>query len=74
MTGSEQTLFYAPVTDDMKTGHGGGLSEEGELIETVELPTATSLNFMMSTDIETTTGLLFALTWFQLYKQSMPKA
>nr|KAG5714435.1 hypothetical protein BaRGS_006881 [Batillaria attramentaria] len=35
-TGSKQTLFYAEVTDAMRVGKGGGLPEEGELIDVVE--------------------------------------
>lgn len=31
-------MFYAEVTDGHRAGPGGGLAEEGELIEVVHLP------------------------------------
>ncbi len=38
ISGERMTLFYAEVEDSMKrSGSGGGVAEEGEMIETVEM-------------------------------------
>lgn len=64
ISGSKQTLFYAEVTDDMKVGPGGGLAQEGELIEVVELPLAQGRILMMDESKTKPVGLMFALMWF----------
>lgn len=64
ISGSEQTLFYARVTDSMRVGKGGGNPDEGELIEIIEIPVEESLKFVMDTKIDKPVGMLFALMWF----------
>ncbi|XP_078674342.1 uridine diphosphate glucose pyrophosphatase NUDT14-like isoform X1 [Branchiostoma floridae x Branchiostoma belcheri] len=70
VAGSLQTLFYAEVTDDMRVSAGGGLKEEGELIDVVELPLADSRKFIMDTSINRPGLLLFAFMWFYDTKMS----
>ncbi|KAG6933266.1 nudix hydrolase 14 [Chelydra serpentina] len=65
VTGSKQTLFYAEVTDQMKTGEGGGQPEEGELIEVVEVPLQDSMKFAFDEDFPKTMGVIFSFMWFQ---------
>uniref|UniRef100_A0A8V0ZB74 Nudix hydrolase 14 n=1 Tax=Gallus gallus TaxID=9031 RepID=A0A8V0ZB74_CHICK len=65
VTGSRQTLFYAEVTDQMKTSGGGGQPEEGELIEVVEIPLEDSMKFAYDETLPKTMGVIFSFTWFQ---------
>ncbi|XP_069063431.1 uridine diphosphate glucose pyrophosphatase NUDT14 [Pleurodeles waltl] len=65
VTGSKQTMFYAEVTDSMKTEKGGGTVEEGELIEVVEIPLAESISFSYNENFPKTMGVLFGFMWFQ---------
>uniref|UniRef100_A0A8C4VLW6 Nudix hydrolase 14 n=1 Tax=Gopherus evgoodei TaxID=1825980 RepID=A0A8C4VLW6_9SAUR len=65
VTGSKQTLFYAEVTDQMKTGEGGGQPEEGELIEVVEVPLQDSMKFAFDEHFPKTMGIIFSFMWFQ---------
>jgi UDP-sugar diphosphatase len=69
IAGSRQTLFYAPVTDAMKISNGGGNPDEGELIEIVEVPVSRSLDLISDTSRERSSGFLFALLWFQVFKK-----
>ncbi|XP_054826151.1 uridine diphosphate glucose pyrophosphatase NUDT14 isoform X2 [Eublepharis macularius] len=64
VTGSKQTLFYAEVTDEMKTGKGGGRPEEGELIEVVEIPLPDSMDFAFDETFPKTMGVMFCFMWF----------
>ncbi|XP_054258065.1 uridine diphosphate glucose pyrophosphatase NUDT14-like isoform X4 [Macrosteles quadrilineatus] len=62
--GEQQTLFYAEVTDDMKVGGGGGLAEEGEFIEVVEMGLLETKQLLDSGDLENSPPeFLFALMW-----------
>ena len=64
-TGSEQTLFYAEVTDDMIVdGAGGGNLQEGERIEVFYLPIEKSREFVFDESKEKPAGLLFAFMWY----------
>ncbi|XP_050808712.1 uridine diphosphate glucose pyrophosphatase NUDT14 isoform X1 [Gopherus flavomarginatus] len=65
VTGSKQTLFYAEVIDQMKTGEGGGQPEEGELIEVVEVPLQDSMKFAFDEHFPKTMGIIFSFMWFQ---------
>jgi UDP-sugar diphosphatase len=72
ISGSQMTLFYARVTDEMKVGCGGGIRDEGEFIELVEVPVKDSLDLLMDSSIEKPMAVLFALMWFkQLKTQSI---
>jgi len=66
--GARNTIFYARVTDDMKVSEGGGLADEGEFIETVEVPISQALDLVGDTTVQRPTGLLFALMWFHVHK------
>ncbi|NXP76511.1 NUD14 pyrophosphatase, partial [Ramphastos sulfuratus] len=65
VTGSRQTLFYAEVTDEMRTADGGGQPEEGELIEVVEVPLEDSMKFAYDETLPKTMGVIFSFMWFQ---------
>nr|XP_056707735.1 uridine diphosphate glucose pyrophosphatase NUDT14 [Euleptes europaea] len=65
VTGSKQTLFYAEVTDEMKSGKGGGCPEEGELIEVVEIPLQDSMDFAFDETFPKTMGVMFCFMWFR---------
>ncbi|XP_045058023.1 uridine diphosphate glucose pyrophosphatase NUDT14 isoform X3 [Desmodus rotundus] len=64
LTGSSQTMFYAEVTDAQRGGSGGGLAEEGELIEVVHLPLAGAQAFSDNPDVPKTLGVIFGISWF----------
>nr|XP_012601939.1 uridine diphosphate glucose pyrophosphatase isoform X1 [Microcebus murinus] len=65
LTGSRQTMFYAEVTDAQRCGQGGGLAEEGELIEVVHLPLGGAQAFADDPDIPKTLGVIFGISWFR---------
>ncbi|XP_036061232.1 uridine diphosphate glucose pyrophosphatase NUDT14 isoform X1 [Onychomys torridus] len=64
LTGSRQTMFYAEVTDAQRSGPGGGLAEEGELIEVVHLNLDEAQAFVDNPKIPKTLGVIFAISWF----------
>lgn len=70
LTGSRQTMFYAEVTDAQRGGPGGGLAEEGELIEVVHLNVDDAQAFADNPDIPKTLGVIFAISWF--FSQVVP--
>lgn len=67
--GSHQTLFYCEVTDAMRTKQGGGNYSEGEEIEVVHLPLKEGVALVFDQDKPRSSGLLFALMWFEQYKK-----
>ncbi|XP_004645468.1 uridine diphosphate glucose pyrophosphatase isoform X1 [Octodon degus] len=64
LTGSSQTMFYAEVTEVQRDGPGGGLAEEGELIEVVHLPLDGAQAFVDNPDIPKTLSVIFGVSWF----------
>lgn len=64
LMGSNQTMFYAEVTNAQRGGAGGGLAEEGELIEVVHLPLGDAQAFAGDPDIPKTLGVIFGISWF----------
>ncbi|KAH9524338.1 Nudix hydrolase 14, chloroplastic [Bulinus truncatus] len=64
ITASEVTIYYAEVTDDQKVGRGGGLAEEGELIEVAEVTVDQARDLICDESVNREAGLLFALQWF----------
>ncbi|XP_022361052.1 uridine diphosphate glucose pyrophosphatase [Enhydra lutris kenyoni] len=64
LTGSSQTMFYAEVTDAQREGLGGGLAEEGELIEVVHLPLDGARAFADDPAVPKTLGVIFGISWF----------
>lgn len=64
LTGSSQTMFYAEVTDAQRGSPGGGLAEEGELIEVVHLPLDGARTFADDPDVPKTLGVIFGISWF----------
>lgn len=57
-------MYYAPVTDSMKVGPGGGNASEGEFIELVEVPVKDSLQFVMNDSLDRPSGMIQAVLWF----------
>nr|XP_054759533.1 uridine diphosphate glucose pyrophosphatase NUDT14-like [Lytechinus pictus] len=66
--GTLQTLFYAEVTDQMKVSSGGGLVDEGEHIEVIEISGQDALETIMDETITKPVGMMFAFTWFFFMK------
>lgn len=64
MTGGLQTMFFAEVTDDMRVSNGGGNSDEGELIDVVELNIQEITDMMRRPTINSPAGFLFGMQWF----------
>lgn len=62
--GDNHTLFLAQVEDSDRVGDGGGLVEEGELIEVVEMTVAEVKEYMSADRVNSPSGFLFAVTWF----------
>lgn len=63
-TGSKQYLFYAEVTEEMRTGKGGGVLEEGEMIDVIEIPKSEVMTFVMDENINRPIGMMFAVLWY----------
>ncbi|XP_042223640.1 uridine diphosphate glucose pyrophosphatase NUDT14-like isoform X2 [Homarus americanus] len=68
VSGDRQTMFYVEVTDSMKVSDGGGVAEEGEMIEVVELSMAELQVFIKQSEVNCPGGLLFGLMWFLQHK------
>lgn len=64
LTCSSQAMFYAEVTDAQRSGPGGGLAEEGELIEVVHLPLDSAQAFADDPAVPKTLGVIFGISWF----------
>ncbi|XP_074662307.1 uridine diphosphate glucose pyrophosphatase NUDT14-like [Tubulanus polymorphus] len=64
LSGAQQTLYYAEVTDDMKVSLGGGLDEEGEMIEVLHIPLKDSRKLLTDDTIPKSIGLLYGIMWF----------
>lgn len=60
--GSQQTLYYAEVNDDMKVSEGGGIDHE--MIEVIEMSLTDAKVFIYDESIAKTPGLMFAFMWF----------
>lgn len=71
LSGDPQTIFYAEVTDEMKVSSGGGNSEEGELIDVVEMSIAEVETFLSQKSVPSPGGFLFGLQWFFNKKASL---
>ncbi|GFO35366.1 GDP-mannose-4,6-dehydratase nudk [Plakobranchus ocellatus] len=71
ISGSLVTLYYAEVTDAMRESAGGGLAQEGELIEVVELSIKEARNLIYDETQNREPCLLVALQWF--FHQIYPK-
>ena len=66
--GEKTTFFYAEVTDEMKVGPGGGVEEEGEMIEVVEMSLDEVRELVKRTDVNTTPPTLYGIMWFLVNK------
>ncbi|XP_005112432.1 uridine diphosphate glucose pyrophosphatase NUDT14 [Aplysia californica] len=64
LSGAMVTLFYAEVSDSQRVGPGGGLAQEGELIQVVELSVSESRKLLFDENVNREAGLLCALYWF----------
>lgn len=71
MTGSEQTIYYARVTEAMRVKPGGGNADEGEFIETVEVPVSRARDFVLDGNHVKPTGCAFAVMWFLRERQGL---
>lgn len=72
-SGNVQTLFYCEVTDDMLESEGGGNISEGEEILVIHLPLKEGLELVFDKDKPRTSGLLFAILWFEHFKRPILK-
>jgi len=62
ISGAQQTLYFATVTEEMKVNDGGGL--EDEEIEVIYIPFKESKEFMFDENYQKTPGILMAFYWF----------
>ena len=67
--GSRQTMYYCEVTDEMMVHKGGGNEHEGELIEVVDVPLEEAMKLAMDGEAARSTGLCFAVVWFEHFKR-----
>jgi len=62
--GSTKTLFSVEVTNENKIGSGGGLVEEGEMIDVVEMSIDQVKEFLSRDTVNSPIVVLFALQWY----------
>lgn len=62
--GALQTMYFAEVTDEMRTHKGGGLVEEGEMIDVVDIPVSEAMDFIMDDKVNKPVGMMFGVLWF----------
>lgn len=63
VSGSKQTLFYAPINESMKKHSGGGIHDEQ--IESFLLPISDIDEFILDESKAKTPGLMFSFLWFR---------
>ena len=64
ISGERKMIFYAEVTDAMKTGAGGGVAAEGELIEVVEMTVGEVKRLLAEPEGNAPPEALYGLMWF----------
>merc|ERR1719342_1951277 len=64
IAGGSQTLFCVEVTNKEKIGPGGGLVEEGEMIQVVEMSIQEAKKYLKQDLVNSPVGLLFGLQWY----------
>ena len=57
-------MYFAEVTDSMRVSKGGGLVEEGEMIDVVDIPVSEGMKFVMDDNVNKPVGMMFAVLWF----------
>ena len=57
-------MYFAEVTDSMRVSKGGGLVEEGEMIDVVDIPVSEAMKFVMDDNVNKPVALMFAVLWF----------
>jgi UDP-sugar diphosphatase len=63
-TGALQTMYFAEVTDSMRVSKGGGLVEEGEMIDVVDIPVSEAMKFVMDDIFSATRNYRLSLILF----------
>lgn len=64
VSGQCQNLFYVEVTDEQKVSSGGGLRDEGEFIEVVELTIPELKEYIDSKDLLSPPTFMTSVLWF----------
>jgi len=64
--GSFQNIYYAEVTDSMRTGDGGGIASEGERIEVLHLSLEEADQMAEDESIEKPLAVIYAIQWRKL--------
>ena len=57
-------MFSAEVLDSERVGAGGGLEEEGEMIQVVELTVEEVEELLRRDTVDSPVGLLYGVTWY----------
>nr|ACO15055.1 Uridine diphosphate glucose pyrophosphatase [Caligus clemensi] len=71
LTGGKTSTFYAEVSEKDRVSSGGGCSDEGELIDVVEMSPSELKEYIDSSKtkpISTPTNVLLAYYWFMANK------
>merc|ERR1711935_123758 len=69
--GTRKTIYYVEVTDDQKVSNGGGLEEEGEMIEVIEMSVDELKANLEKKELLKTNGRnLVGLYWFLAKKSN----
>ena len=57
-------LFYTEVNDQMRVSNGGGLEDEGELIEVIEMSPTKVESYIRQDCVRSPMFTMYGLTWF----------
>ena len=70
ISGANMHLFYTEVNDQMRVSNGGGLEEEGELIEVIEMSPTNVETYIRQDFVRSPMFTIYGLTWFLNNKRS----
>ena len=62
------SFYFFAWSPKMKKTKGGGVAEEGELIEVVEMSVKEAKEFVKQEESNTTPSTLYGISWFLLNK------
>ena len=69
ISGERLTLYYAEVTDaQLRAGAGGGLQEEGEMIDVIEMTAEEARKMVEAKEVRTCTPTIYGIMWFLMNK------
>ena len=63
-----QTMFSVEVVEKDRVGKGGGLLEEGEMINVVEMTVKEVEEYLARETVDSPVGFLYGVSWYLQHK------